>query len=80
LDAPPHEVTLLKLKHIRLKEGYGEGEIAKGLVCNMNVDEETAKYISNVNGQKVYFCRAACKETFDKSPSKYEYKIKGKIH
>ncbi|HEX5186137.1 MAG TPA: hypothetical protein VFV86_04530 [Nitrososphaeraceae archaeon] len=27
LDARPSEITLLKLKHIRLKEKYGEGEI-----------------------------------------------------
>jgi integrase len=27
LDARPHEVTLLKIKHIRLRENYGEGEI-----------------------------------------------------
>ncbi len=27
LDAQPHEVTLLKIKHVRLKEKYGEGEI-----------------------------------------------------
>ena len=27
LDARPHEVTLLKIKHIRLKEKYGECEI-----------------------------------------------------
>jgi integrase/recombinase XerD len=27
LHARPHEVTLLKIKHIRLKEKYGEGEI-----------------------------------------------------
>jgi integrase/recombinase XerD len=27
LDARNHEVTLLKIKHIRLKERYGEGEI-----------------------------------------------------
>lgn len=27
LDARPYEVTLLKIKHIRLKEKYGEGEI-----------------------------------------------------
>jgi len=41
--------------------------IAKGPVCNMNVDEETAKYISKVNGQKVYYCREKCKETFEKT-------------
>jgi len=27
LNARPHELTLLKIKHIRLKEKYGEGEI-----------------------------------------------------
>jgi integrase/recombinase XerD len=27
LDARPHEITLLKIKHIRLKSNYGEGEI-----------------------------------------------------
>ena len=27
LDARPHEITLLKIKHIRLKKEYGEGEI-----------------------------------------------------
>ena len=47
--------------------------MAKDPVCNMNVDEKTAKYASEVNGQKVYFCRTECKETFDKNPSKYGY-------
>ena len=27
LDAGPHEITLPKIKHTRLKENYGEGEI-----------------------------------------------------
>ena len=27
LDSRPHELTLLKIKHIRLKDKYGEGEI-----------------------------------------------------
>ncbi len=27
LDARPHEITLLKIKHIRFRERYGEGEI-----------------------------------------------------
>jgi hypothetical protein len=27
LDARNHEITLLKIKHLRLKERYGEGEI-----------------------------------------------------
>ena len=27
LDARPHEITLLKIKHVRLRDKYGEGEI-----------------------------------------------------
>ena len=27
IDARPHEITLLKIKHIRLREKYGDGEI-----------------------------------------------------
>jgi hypothetical protein len=27
LNARSHEITLLKIKHIRLKERYGEGEV-----------------------------------------------------
>ena len=56
-----------KLNHIRLKEKYREGKIAKGPICNMNVGEDTAKYISKLNGQKVYYCREKCKETFEKT-------------
>ena len=47
--------------------------MAKDPVCNMNVEEKSAKYMSEVDGQKVYFCRAECKETFDHNPSKYGY-------
>ncbi len=47
--------------------------MAKDPVCNMNVDEKTAKNISELNGQKVYFCRTECKETFDQNPAKYGY-------
>ncbi len=47
--------------------------MAKDPVCNMNVDEKKAKYTSDINGQKVYFCRSECKETFDKNPSEYKY-------
>ena len=34
LDARPHEITLLKIKHIRLKEKYGEGEIPHEAMTN----------------------------------------------
>lgn len=48
--------------------------MAKDPVCNMNVDEKTAKFKSEYQGKTYYFCAASCKNTFDKNPVKY---IKG---
>ena len=40
-------------------------------VCKMNVSEGQAKYTSTHSGTTYYFCSAACKQEFDKNPSKY---------
>lgn len=40
-------------------------------VCNMTVDEKTAKITSEYNGKKYYFCAPGCKKAFDEDPSKY---------
>jgi len=40
-------------------------------VCKMNVSEIQAKYTSDHNGSTYYFCSAACKQAFDRTPSKY---------
>ena len=40
-------------------------------ICKMEVDEETAKYISEYNGKKYFFCAPGCKKTFDENPDKY---------
>jgi YHS domain-containing protein len=45
--------------------------MAKDPVCNMNVDEKTAKLKSDYNGKTYYFCNPSCKVTFDKNPAKY---------
>jgi Cu+-exporting ATPase len=45
----------------------------KDPVCNMMVDEKKVQHISELNGQKIYLCSAACKTQFDKNPSKYGY-------
>ena len=45
--------------------------MAKDLVCNMDVDEKTAKYKSQFEGKTYYFCNKMCKETFDRDPNKY---------
>ena len=47
--------------------------MAKDPVCNMNVDEKTAKYTSEINGNKVYLCSSACKQQLEQNPSKYGY-------
>lgn len=43
LDAWPHEVTMLKIKHIRLKEKYGEGEIPHTLLDTSSLDTASIK-------------------------------------
>jgi YHS domain-containing protein len=43
----------------------------KDPVCNMMVDEKTAKFVSEVGGKKVYLCSAACKTQFDSNPGKF---------
>jgi YHS domain-containing protein len=48
--------------------------MAKDPVCNMNVDEKTAKLKSEYQGKTYYFCAASCKNTFDKNPAKYTKK------
>jgi YHS domain-containing protein len=45
--------------------------MAKDPVCNMMVDEKTAKYKSDYEGKTYYFCAASCKSTFDKNSAKY---------
>ncbi|MGA2676975.1 MAG: YHS domain-containing protein [Methanobacterium sp.] len=39
--------------------------------CKMDVDEKTAKYVSEFKGKKYYFCAPGCKVEFDKNPDKY---------
>jgi len=39
--------------------------MAKDPVCNMNVDEKSAKYISEIKGNKVYLCSSACKQQLE---------------
>lgn len=48
--------------------------MAKDPVCGMQVDEQTAVATSVYKGTRYYFCSAACKATFDKSPEKYASK------
>ncbi len=40
-------------------------------VCKMDVEEATAKYVSDYKGQKYYFCSPGCKKAFEGNPEKY---------
>jgi len=46
-------------------------DMAKDLICGMMVDEKTAKWTSDYNGKKYYFCAEKCKLTFDKNPKRF---------
>ena len=45
--------------------------MAKDLVCNMDVDEATAKWTTTYKGKTYYFCAPGCKRAFEKNPEKY---------
>ena len=40
-------------------------------VCNMEVDENSAKYKSVYREKTYYFCAPGCKIVFDENPEKY---------
>jgi len=40
-------------------------------VCMMSVDEKSAKFVSDYQGKKYYFCAPGCKKAFDSDPEKY---------
>ena len=41
------------------------------VVCNMEIDEKTAKWKSEYKEKTYYFCSPMCKQKFDRSPEKY---------
>jgi YHS domain-containing protein len=45
--------------------------MAKDLVCGMNVDEKTAILKSEYAGKTYYFCSQSCKEVFEKNPKRF---------
>ena len=45
--------------------------MAKDPVCNMMVDEKTAKWKSEHEGKTYYFCAPGCKKSFEEEPEVY---------
>ena len=50
--------------------------MAKDPVCKMNIDEKTAKYISQIDGNKIYLCSSACKQQLEQIPQNIDIKVK----
>jgi YHS domain-containing protein len=40
-------------------------------VCQMTVDESTAKFTSVYKGTKYFFCAPGCKKAFEANPEQY---------
>jgi YHS domain-containing protein len=45
--------------------------MAIDLVCEMEVDEKTAKFKTTYQGKTYYFCAPGCKIAFEENPNKY---------
>lgn len=43
----------------------------KDIVCGMDLNQKTARYISFYKGKTHYFCGKTCKLQFDDNPEKY---------
>ena len=41
------------------------------VVCEMEIDEKTAKWKSEHEGMTYYFCSPMCKQKFDRNPEKF---------
>jgi YHS domain-containing protein len=46
----------------------------KDPVCNMMIDENAAKYVSEVEGVRTYFCSATYKSEFEEHEKEYNNK------
>jgi YHS domain-containing protein len=40
-------------------------------ICKMQVEERTARWVSEHKGLKYYFCAPGCKRAFDRDPEKW---------
>ena len=45
--------------------------MTKDPVCGMDIEEKKAGATAVYQGKTYYFCSAACKATFEKTPAKY---------
>ncbi|CAN5454608.1 hypothetical protein BH10ACI4_BH10ACI4_04330 [soil metagenome] len=47
------------------------GQLAKDVVCGMDIDPKDAGGQSDYQGKTYYFCAVGCKRRFDSNPQEY---------
>jgi YHS domain-containing protein len=45
--------------------------MAKDPICGMEVEEKTAQWTSEYEGETYYFCAERCKQVFEKNPTRF---------
>lgn len=70
---PSQVVTGVSQTRIANEQGGSNSDDLEGIdpVCLMEVDPATAKWSSEYEGRKIYFCAPSCKKSFDKDPLAY---------
>lgn len=67
----PHPKTRIAASPLNVPRHGGEQVVAVDPVCGMTVGAAQPRHFSTVEGRKIAFCSAVCKEEFDQNPSKY---------
>ncbi len=67
----PIEKELIVLEFKQFKIFFGGENMAVDPICKMDVEEKSAKWVSEYKGKKYYFCAPGCKKEFDENPEKY---------
>ena len=66
-----HEISGCGCSHNDAPATKADPTKVKDLVCGMDVDPLTAKYIARHNDRNYFFCSAGCQAKFEKDPAAY---------
>jgi YHS domain-containing protein len=59
------------IRHDWTVHGWIGGACAEPVVCNMEVDVATARWVTPHAGQTFYFCAPGCRAAFERSPAEF---------
>lgn len=69
----PEAESTRHTKQTKRPNNLKEGVIAMAIdpVCKMEVDEKTAEWTFEYQGETYYFCAPGCKKAFEENPEEY---------